>query len=243
MISPPPSREKLPISGNYAEMPRAWLKWFTDISTQVGTAATVTWQSISKTGSNLADLETRNHSALQNLNTADYAHLYLADRDNLVGGADTVLHYHASDRSDVNQTFSDVTTNDASTAKHGFLLKAIAPAVGVRNVVAIDNGETIYKNTALFDSYTPANLAGTASSGTSLIAARQDHVHIGLTPAQLTELTGGGETALHTHKWPTVSDVVDVGETVTIGVNRQLIICGMLTNNGMVHNSGKVIKL
>lgn len=73
-------------------------------------------------------------------------------------------------------TTSDVTTVNASTSKHGFLLKATAPASGVRNVVAIDNGELVYKNTALVDSTNPAAL-GTVAPGTSLVAARRDHVH------------------------------------------------------------------
>jgi len=77
---------------------------------------------------------------------------------------------------DVINAGTDITTNNASTTKHGLVIKATAPASGVRNVVCIDNAETVYKNAALFDSATPANL-GTASSGSSLIAARKDHVH------------------------------------------------------------------
>lgn len=72
--------------------------------------------------------------------------------------------------------FSDVTTSNASTTQHGFLIKATAPAAGIRNVVAIDNAETVYKNTALVDNTNPEAL-GTASPGTSLVAARRDHVH------------------------------------------------------------------
>ena len=78
---------------------------------------------------------------------------------------------------DANLSFTDVTTNNANTTNHGLLIKATAPASGVRNVVAIDNGETVYKNTALVDSVAPAGLATTATSGTSLLAARRDHVH------------------------------------------------------------------
>lgn len=91
---------------------------------------------------------------------------------------------------------------NASTSAHGLLLKATAPASGVRNVVAIDNGETAYKNTALFDSTNPAAL-GTAAPGSSLIAARRDHVHAltsfdmlsTLTAAQVTH-TGAGTATI-----------------------------------------------
>ena len=81
-----------------------------------------------------------------------------------------------------NHKLDDLTTPDdntdlnATTSAHGLLLKATAPASGIRNVVAIDNGETVYKNTALVDSTNPAAL-GTVSPGTSLLAARRDHVH------------------------------------------------------------------
>ena len=117
----------------------------------------------------------------------------------LTDAGDTTLHYHAADRVDANQTFTDVTTNDANTTSHGFALKAIAPLSGIRNIIAIDNTETIYKVTALLDSVAPADLAGTATAGTSLIAARRDHVHLGLTSVQLTDLTDGGATTLHSH--------------------------------------------
>jgi len=70
----------------------------------------------------------------------------------------------------------DNTDLDASTSAHGLVLKATAPASGIRNVICIDNGETAYKNAALFDDTDPEN-NGTASPGTSLIAARRDHVH------------------------------------------------------------------
>ena len=65
---------------------------------------------------------------------------------------------------------------NATTTAHGLILAATAPAAGIRNVVAIDNTETVYKNTALVDNTNPAAL-GTVSPGTSLIAARRDHVH------------------------------------------------------------------
>lgn len=73
-------------------------------------------------------------------------------------------------------TLTDVTTNNASTTAHGFLVKATAPAANVLNVVGIANGETVYTNKALFDGTNPAAL-GTAAPGTSLIAAHRDHVH------------------------------------------------------------------
>src|SRR5689334_20158009 len=62
---------------------------------------------------------------------------------------------------------SDITTNDATTSKHGFVVKATAPAANVLNVVGIGNGETVYANKAIFDGTNPADI-GTATAGTSL---------------------------------------------------------------------------
>jgi len=71
---------------------------------------------------------------------------------------------------------SDNTDLDASTTAHGLLVKATAPSSGLRNVVAIDNGETAYTNKALFDATVPEAL-GTAATGSAMTAARRDHVH------------------------------------------------------------------
>ena len=73
-------------------------------------------------------------------------------------------------------TFTDVSTGNASTTAHGFAPKATAPASGLRSVLAIDNGETVRSDKALFDATNPAAL-GTASPGTAMTAARRDHVH------------------------------------------------------------------
>jgi len=108
-------------------------------------------------------------------------------------------------------SLSDITTNNASTTKHGFCPKATAPSSGIRNIVAIDNGETTYKNAALVDSTNPEPL-GTVSSGSQLVAARRDHVHpnytssgVGLgigkgsAPSYLLEIKGTSTTDLPTY--------------------------------------------
>jgi len=95
-LSPPPSREKLPVSNGWATMPTVWIRWFTELANQAVSAATsaITWGSIDKTGSSIASIEQRNHNDLQNIDTDDHAHLYLADRNNLVRGEVTTLHKH-----------------------------------------------------------------------------------------------------------------------------------------------------
>ena len=70
----------------------------------------------------------------------------------------------------------DNTDLDATTTAHGLAVKPVAPAAGFQNVPGIANAETAWSNKALFDNTNPA-ATGTAAPGTSLIAARRDHVH------------------------------------------------------------------
>jgi hypothetical protein len=88
-------------------------------------------------------------------------------------------------------TPDDNTDLNASTSRHGLLLKATAPSSGLVNVVGIANGESAYTNKALFDSTNPA-ATGTANPGTAVIAARRDHVHA-LSEHLHTSASTGGE--------------------------------------------------
>lgn len=69
----------------------------------------------------------------------------------------------------------DVLVGNA-TPKWSRLARTV-PASGLRNVLGLDNGDTIPSWKALLDTTDPANIATTAAPGTSLIAARRDHVH------------------------------------------------------------------
>lgn len=109
--------------------------WMFRLWKRISDTAGIAWSLVDKTGSNLTDIETRNHADLQNINTASYTHL---------------------------------------------------------------------------------------------------------TATNHTDLTDGGETLLHGHKWPMVSDTVDVGETVSVTANRQLLIAEEITNSGTIENSGEI---
>jgi hypothetical protein len=107
-----------------------------------------------------------------NLATSDDTVQKVAQKlDDLVVGGSAVT--------DATISTSDVTTNNASTTKHGWLLKATAPSSGLRNIVAIDNGETVYKNAAMFDATSPSTQAfgDAATVGTAMTSARRDHKH------------------------------------------------------------------
>jgi len=85
-------------------------------------------------------------------------------------------HVHANPALDTLAAATDITTLNASTTAHGLALKVTAPASGMRNVHCVDNTETARKDAALFDATVPADI-GTAAAGSSLSAARRDHVH------------------------------------------------------------------
>jgi hypothetical protein len=109
-----------------------------------------------------------------------------------VNGTDYNTEWHSE--SDADLTFTDITTNNASTAQHGFAPKAVAPASNILNVIGIANGETVYTNKSLFDSTDPSAEAfgSAASAGTSMIAARSDHRHaMPDGPSEMTATTGG----------------------------------------------------
>lgn len=101
-----------------------------------------------------------------------------ADQIYVPGTSGNILTVNTDNTIVSGSALADNTTNNATTSTHGLILKATAPASGVRNVVAIDNGETNYKNTALVDTTNPSDILATVSPGTSLVAARRDHVHV-----------------------------------------------------------------
>lgn len=48
-----------------------WQKWFEQVARALGRAGSVAWSLVNKSGSNLTDIETRNHSGLQNILALD----------------------------------------------------------------------------------------------------------------------------------------------------------------------------
>jgi len=130
-LSPPPSRDKLPVTKDqggkyYAEFPFAWQKWFSSVQellAPVASSGAILWASVSKLGSNLTDLATRNHADLQNINTATYTHLSATNATDLTDAGDTTLHYHATDRDLANATgqlsLDHLAAMKAYAARHG----------------------------------------------------------------------------------------------------------------------------
>lgn len=76
LVPPPPPTKSEP--GSFA-----WMSWYQSLYYYLTTAGSVTWASIDKTGSNLADLATRLHSSLQGvLGTGQY-HISASEATNV----------------------------------------------------------------------------------------------------------------------------------------------------------------
>jgi hypothetical protein len=82
-------------------------RWLILLWKRVNSAGQILWSFLDFTGSDLADLETRNHADLQNVqggSPTEQYHLTAAEESGLTGGADTTLHFHDADRDLANAT-------------------------------------------------------------------------------------------------------------------------------------------
>jgi hypothetical protein len=92
-LAKPPLKED-----NFSPAFQRWLAKVHELLAPISTTGLMLWASVSKVGSSLTDLATRNHSDLQNINSETYTHLSSTNATDLTDGGDSTLHYHASDR-------------------------------------------------------------------------------------------------------------------------------------------------
>jgi hypothetical protein len=80
-----------PIPNNPITDTHVWRDWFFKVSQILVQGAQIAWTSLNFTGSNLRDIQTRQHNALQDIQGGDgatqYYHLTQAQYTNLTGGA------------------------------------------------------------------------------------------------------------------------------------------------------------
>jgi hypothetical protein len=146
----------------------------------------------------------------------------------------------AHNQAETTITFTDVSTGNASTTAHGFAPKATAPASGLRSVLAIDNGETVRSDKALFDATNPAAL-GTASPGTAMTAARRDHVHALPALGKILQVVATTSTTQVTVASGTYTDI---GLSVTItprDVNSKILLLASFEVNVDHHYGGNSV--
>lgn len=93
-------------------------RWVYLLWKRVSSAGQLLWSYLDFTGSNITDIETRNHDDLQNINTADHYHLTQANHTDLTDGGESILHYHDSDRLWTNFNFTGSNITDIVTRNH-----------------------------------------------------------------------------------------------------------------------------
>lgn len=100
-----------PLNDASSQLSRPWHLWYDRLSKFLAnTAGLIPWTSISKAGSNLTEITTRNHADLQNINTATYTHLTATDHTDLTDSGNSALHFHSSDRARANHTGTQLAT-------------------------------------------------------------------------------------------------------------------------------------
>jgi hypothetical protein len=92
-LAKPPLKED-----NFSPAFQRWLAKVHELLAPVSSAGLILWANVSKVGSSLTDIVTRNHADLQNINTATYTHLSATNATDLTDGGSSSLHYHQSDR-------------------------------------------------------------------------------------------------------------------------------------------------
>lgn len=105
----------------------AWLDWFGQLHNYITSVGSFSWTIINFTGSDLVDIQTRNHNDLQNKQggtTGQLFHLTSAQHTTLIGSissGDSTIHFHSSDRSRSNHTGTQTmsTISDLPTLSSG----------------------------------------------------------------------------------------------------------------------------
>ena len=95
------------------------------------------WKKVTEDGSGIVET---NHAALGNLNSTNYAHLTLAQQQNLTTGTNSALHYHSSDRDRANHT-------------------------GTQPITSIANYQTVFADAVRLPVYTVATLPAAPTQG------------------------------------------------------------------------------
>lgn len=162
--------------------PNAWILVSSSSSDQINTIGTA---------GDLIKINTDNTLATSGIQSSTIStHLSSVDNPHATSAENLVILTNNSE------------TNNATTSKHGFLLKGTAPSTDTQvAVVGLVQGDTNYGLKDLYSSSgSPSDIVKTgASSGTSLTAARKDHSHNGLPSSYLsTDGTLGASSPLDT---------------------------------------------
>lgn len=158
-----------------------WKDWFKKLQQSLVTTGAISWSSLNFTASNITDILNRAHNNLQSIqggSAGEYQHLTTAQHTSLIGGGDTTLHYHATDRARANHTGTQLlsTISDVSITS--------------TNLNILDDGVS----TTLH--YHDSDRARANHTGTQLLATISD---VSITATNLNTLDDGVSTTLHYH--------------------------------------------
>ena len=106
----PPLQDQFILNG---KMSNAWLRWFHRIKDILGTEAGLIWNLIDFTGSNITDIETRNHNDLQNIqggSATERYHLTSAQHTDVTGFSTEAASFFST---------TDITGAEAETLTNG----------------------------------------------------------------------------------------------------------------------------
>lgn len=98
------------------------------------------------------------------------------------------------------------------------LYAIVVPAANVRNVLGVDNGETVPTWKTALDATDPADVAATAAPGTSLVFSHRDHVH------KLNILTTKGDILVYSSGAPA---------RLAVGTNGQRLVADSTATPGL----------
>jgi len=126
------SRTRIPPPPVHSADRTVWSNWYVAVKDGINNLRNdLKWINLDFTGSNLTDIETRNHNDLQSINggsSTERYHLTAAQHTDLTDAGDSTSHYHASDRDSDNFTGTEWTdlTDGGSTTLHSHNLHGVA---------------------------------------------------------------------------------------------------------------------
>lgn len=138
-FNPPPIRQPFMVNGRMSE---AWLRWFHQIREHVRADDAIAWDSVDKTGSDLADLATRLFTDLQftGSNLTSLATRRHRDLQDLQGGTtDEYYHLTSAQQSEVTTFFgaTDIAGAEAETLTDGSNADALHIHVAYANDILL----------------------------------------------------------------------------------------------------------
>lgn len=187
-LPPPPIREQ-----NQNSL--VWQVWYRKISEFLSTNS-FPWTFVSKIGSNLTDIETREHAALQSVLGSGSHHLSETEHTDLTDGGNTVLHKHTHNLQDGLQGGGADDLYHLTLVQHTDLTDAGDSALHYH---ATDRDRANHTGTQTLSTISDAGDSAGLDVGTTAgtVAAGDDSRFLSTTDK--TDLTDGGKTTLHTH--------------------------------------------